>query len=95
MWGFQTSQGIPSVCFHSITFIVLSPCLAEISDLVNLNEYIDIFPPTYFVKIYFDTLVSNNLGPSTVPLTLIKFNYRKYLNKDLIRWLKYPLRIAA
>jgi hypothetical protein len=60
---------------------MLSSGIASISDVVNLNEFIDNFPGNYFVKIYFDTLVSENLGPSNIPLTLLKIDYRKYLNR--------------
>jgi hypothetical protein len=73
-----------SVFQHCIILAILSPGIASISDSVNLNKYIDKFPSTYFVKIFSDTLVSENLGPSKVPLTLIKFSYRKYLTSHRI-----------
>jgi hypothetical protein len=78
-----------SVFQHSIILAILSPGIASISDSVNLNKYIDIFPSTYFVKIFSDTLVSENVGPSKVPLTLIKFSYRKYLSRHLICQIEY------
>jgi hypothetical protein len=82
MVGFRTV--ITSLWLHTTILTILSPGIRAISDSVNLNEYINILPSTYFVKIYFDTLVSENLGPSEIPLTLLKFKYRKYLNICLI-----------
>jgi hypothetical protein len=79
MWGFGTSRRIIFLWLHFATLKIISPGIAAISDSVNLNEYVDVFPSNYFVKIYFDTLVSENLGPSKIPLTLLKFNYRNFL----------------
>jgi hypothetical protein len=44
---------------------------------INFNKYVDIFPPTYFVKIYFDKIMYENLGPSNAPLALIQYNSSK------------------
>jgi hypothetical protein len=38
---------------------------------VQLNEFIDAFPTNYFVKVYFEEIISENLGPSNVPVTLL------------------------
>jgi hypothetical protein len=54
---------------------------------LNFNEYIDIFPSTYFVKIFFDDIVSENLGPSRTPLTLLKRN--QFQRKHDKAWCKF------
>jgi hypothetical protein len=57
-----------------------------ISIPVQLNEFIDAFPTNYFVKIYFDEIISENLGPSDVPLTLL-FKQATESNQSLsVRW---------
>jgi hypothetical protein len=40
----------------------------------QLNEYIKIATPTYFVKVLFHSILSENLGPSNVPITLVTYN---------------------
>jgi hypothetical protein len=80
MWVAGRAGRFASVFQHSIFLGILSQGMASISDSVNLNKYIDIFPSNFFVKIFFDTLASGNLGPSKIPLTLLNLNYRKYLH---------------
>jgi hypothetical protein len=91
MRGYGTARRVTPFWLLSIILTILSPAAVAISELSNLNKYIDIFPPTYFVKVYFDTLVSENLGPSKIPLTLINLNKRKYAVSYYNSSSKYPL----
>jgi hypothetical protein len=56
--------------------------------IVNFNDYIDIFPSRYFVKIYVDKILSENLVSPRVPLTLLKFNTTKW-NKHPKHWCRF------
>jgi hypothetical protein len=44
---------------------------------INFNEYVDVFPTSYSVEIYFDQIVSENLGFSKVPVALVDYNSSK------------------
>src|SRR4051812_16366277 len=46
-------------------------------DFINLNEIVDSFPLTTFVKVYVDALDSANFGPSLIPVTLLKYTARE------------------
>jgi hypothetical protein len=54
-----------------------------------LNEYIEIFPTTYFIKVYFHYTVPDNLGPSNIPLTLLKTNRSEEVGKLPEHWCKF------
>jgi hypothetical protein len=58
---------------------------------INLNKYIDIFPPTYFVRLHADKLLFENLGPSNVPLTILAYNYNNPRDawNSSIPWCKF------
>jgi hypothetical protein len=54
-----------------------------------LNELIDVFPSKYFIKLYFHHTVPDNLGPSKIPLTLLKTNRSEEVGKLPERWCKF------
>jgi hypothetical protein len=56
---------------------------------INLNMYIDIFPPTYFVRVHVDKIVSENLGPSKVPLTILSYKGNIVTNQFSKSWCKF------
>jgi hypothetical protein len=56
---------------------------------INLNKYIDIFPPTYFVRVHTDKYLSENLGPSKVPLTILAYNNRVKAWNGSTPWCKF------
>jgi hypothetical protein len=57
--------------------------------VVNFSEYINIFPPRYFVKVYFDNILSDNLVSPRVPLTLLKLNTSERLHQRSKDWCKF------
>jgi hypothetical protein len=56
---------------------------------VLLNEYVDIFPSTYFIKIYIHLIGYDDLGPSKTPLTLLKPNLSEDLEQMSDKWCKF------
>jgi hypothetical protein len=71
-----------------LNYIILSIYFAHrINSIpVQLNEFIDVFPRKYFVKIYFEEIIFENLGSSNVPVTLLWKNEIE-VNKSLsISW---------
>jgi hypothetical protein len=58
-------------------------------NFINLNHYIDIFPPTYFVKVHVDNIFSENLGPSKVPLTILVNNNTIHSGVFSKSWCKF------
>jgi hypothetical protein len=69
-------------------FIQFLQFLTVVSFL-NFNQHIDIFPTNYFVKIYFSKVISEQLGPSTVPLTLIAFNNSEHIRTRANFWCRF------
>jgi hypothetical protein len=80
-------------CHNKMNFyviIILSAILLQqcFCDVVNFNDYINVFPSRYFVKIYVDKISAENLESPKIPLTLLKFNTTKFKDhpKD---WCKF------
>jgi hypothetical protein len=74
--------------FLSLLLIYRSSC-----SFINLNKYIDIFPPTDFVRVHTDKLLSENLGPSKFPLTILAYNNKNRIDarrrNSSIPWCKF------
>jgi hypothetical protein len=56
---------------------------------INLNKYIDAFPPTYFVRVHTDKLSSENLGSSKVPLTMLSYKNSIDVFNSSAEWCKF------
>jgi hypothetical protein len=64
-----------------------------VCSFVNLNQYIGIFPPTYFVKVHAEKILSENLGPSKTPLTILVYNSSLKAGDVSKSWCKFfPVR---
>jgi hypothetical protein len=70
----------------SLSYLIIS---FEKCESLILNEYIEMFPATYFIKVYFHYTVPDNLGPSKIPLTLLKTNRSEEVGKLPERWCKF------
>jgi hypothetical protein len=55
----------------------------------NLNEYIEIVPPTYFIKVFFGSVLSENIGPSNVPITLVSHNTTETVHERAEYWCRF------
>jgi hypothetical protein len=56
---------------------------------INLNKYIKIFPPTYFVRLHVESIYSESLGPSKVPLTILSYNSSIHAGQLSESWCKF------
>jgi hypothetical protein len=57
--------------FIIVQIILWQGCDCEIT---NFNDYIDMFPSSYFVNLYFDKISTENLVSPSVPYTLFRYN---------------------
>jgi hypothetical protein len=84
---------IQRVTFCIFTLLIDNTKGGKIRVPINFTEIINIFPTTYFIKIYFETIRSESLSHSGTPLTLLAYNVSNNFNDRAKFWCRFfPFR---
>jgi hypothetical protein len=84
---------IQQVTFCIFTLLIDNTNSGTIRVPINFTEIINIFPTTYFIKIYFETIHSESLSHSGTPLTLLAYNVSNNFNDRAKFWCRFfPFR---